>query len=148
MAMANLYREPRELDLTSFLGTKLTYYPVTLAQSPYLFKFFGEGVVASKYGKEEVNKMSFGEIFLKAKEILVDNNTLSPEQLSNMVFSEALMTGSMKEYIYPCIKECFPDVNVELLTLEALFLLVDQIMNDWAILIEQVFSNAKITNEA
>jgi len=147
MTVAKLYREPKELDLTSFLGTTLTYYPVSLAQSSYLFKFFGEAVVASKYGKEEVNKMAFSEIFVKAKEVLVDNN-LSPEELSNMIFSEALMTGSMKEFIYPCIKECFPEVNVDLLTLEALFLLVNQIMNDWAILLEEVFNNVKITNEA
>ena len=148
MAMANLYREPRELDLTSFLGTKLTYYPVTLAQSPYIFKFFGEAVVATRIGREETNKMSFSEIYLKAQEILLGDNTLSAEEVGQRLFSEALISGSMKEYMYPCIRECFPDINVDLLTLEAIFFLVDQIMTDWAKLIEEAFGNVKITNEA
>jgi hypothetical protein len=112
----------RKTEKISIQGSELDYVKPSLVQMPYVMQWMRVGLAPTFLTKEQLNSMTSMQVFEECISYVSDlNNSGISEDERNSIWGAALVTsGGTIDYLFPVIKTCFPEVELELVTDEAL----------------------------
>ena len=113
------------------LGQQVLYYKPNLAQVCYLFNLFIKGIFELCPEEDKAQATTIDDKFSVSAKHLAK---LSKEQDSteyNSFIGSIFATGAMNEFMFPCIKQCFPGTNPVRMTTPAIIACMEQIMGDF-----------------
>jgi hypothetical protein len=126
----SLYRETTKVTIQE---TETNYVKPALAQLPYFTQWLLEGLAPIVFSSNQVfategrGTISWQDLTLSQK---IDKtikywaeltSSDMPEDQKNLIMGSALITTSATlDYLYPALSQCFPELEIELLTDDAL----------------------------
>lgn len=127
---SNLYRE---IEKATILGEEVDYYPPALAQMSYILQWLVQGLGPTFLTKDQINSKTSMQIFEECISYITELNSAGiSEDERNSLWGAALVTSQASiDYLFPVIKTCFPTIQFELLTDEALNEILARFFQDY-----------------
>lgn len=118
------------LQPAKILGKNVRYSRPGLAQSGMFLNFIIESFSPVLFSPDELRAMNQDKVFEEVIKFIKEK-TDSEDEESDRIIGAAFSSKAALEYLYPLIRQCFPDLNPFQITNEALLECFNKVFTDF-----------------
>ena len=123
-----IYKEETKVTIAD---TEVSYYPPSLAQMPYVMQWIVQGLAPTFLTKDQIDAMTSMQIFEEAIKYITELSAVEDET-KHSIWGAALVTSEASiSYLFPVLRQCFPNVELELVRDDVLNELMSLFFTDY-----------------
>lgn len=118
------------------LGKKVRYVPPSIAQVPYMMNFLIEAFADLLMSPEEMSQLNRNSLFLRVVDYVVEtSNQIESDDTEKAAEAEQILGSAFGskaaiEYLFPVMRQCFPDIYLPNTTNEAFIACFNSLFSD------------------